>query len=137
MQQTLLRALRSAHRFTAGTNLKAWLFMIARNEYFSQLRRRKFEAFESLSDGLTEPSVPADHDGALELRELRHALTYLPAAQRTALLLVSVNDISYEEAAAMCRCAVGTIKSRVSRARSALLAMLERSASRTTIVDSH
>ncbi len=74
---------------------------------------------------LPEPSVPPDHDGKLELRDLNRALASLSPGQRTALILVSVSGFSYEEAAEICGCAVGTIKSRVARARETLLEMLE------------
>jgi RNA polymerase sigma-70 factor (ECF subfamily) len=125
VQEALMRAINNIERFKPGTNLKAWLFTIVRNEHYSQLRRRKFEAQGVDTDLLPEPSVPPDHDGKLELRELNLALSSLSPGQRTALILVSVSGFSYEEAAAICGCAVGTIKSRVARARETLLDMLE------------
>ncbi len=125
VQEALLRAFDNLERFKPGTNLKAWLFTIVRNEHYSQLRRRKFEAHDVTNDQLPEPSVPPDHDGELELRDLNRALAALSPGQRAALILVSASGFSYEEAASICGCAVGTIKSRVARARRALLAMLE------------
>ena len=125
VQEALMRAINNIERFKPGTNLKAWLFTIVRNEHYSQLRRRKFEAQGVDTDLLPEPSVPPDHDGKLELRDLNMALSSLSPGQRTALILVSVSGFSYEEAAAICGCAVGTIKSRVARARETLLEMLE------------
>lgn len=125
VQEALLRAFDNIERFKPGTNLKAWLFTIVRNEHYSQLRRRKFEAPGIQTDQLPEPSVPPDHDGELELRDLNRALSALSPGQRTALILVSASGFSYEEAAAICGCAVGTIKSRVARARDTLLRMLE------------
>jgi len=125
VQEALMRAFNNIHRFQPGTNLKAWLFTIVRNEHYSQLRRRKFEAHGIDTDLLPEPSVPPDHDGKLELRDLNRALASLSPGQRTALILVSVSGFSYEEAAAICACAVGTIKSRVARARETLLQMLD------------
>ena len=125
VQEALTRALNNIDRFRPGTNLKAWLFTIVRNEHYSQLRRRKFEAHGVDTDLLPEPSVPPDHDGKLELRDLNRALASLSPGQRTALILVSVSGFSYEEAAAICGCAVGTIKSRVARARETLLQMLD------------
>ena len=125
VQEALLRAFNNIQRFKPGTNLKAWLFTIVRNEHYSQLRRRKFEAHDVSTDQLPEPSVPPDHDGELELRDLNRALAALAPGQRAALILVSASGFSYEEAATICGCAVGTIKSRVARARTALLAMLE------------
>jgi RNA polymerase sigma-70 factor (ECF subfamily) len=125
VQEALMRAINNIQRFKPGTNLKAWLFTIVRNEHYSQLRRSKFEAHGMDIELLPEPSVPPDHDGKLELRDLNRALASLSPGQRTALILVSVSGFSYEEAAEICGCAVGTIKSRVARARETLLEMLE------------
>jgi RNA polymerase sigma-70 factor, ECF subfamily len=125
VQEALMRAIHNIERFRPGTNLKAWLFTIVRNEHYSQLRRRKFEAHGVDTDLLPEPSVPPDHDGKLELRDLNRALAALSPGQRTALILVSASGFSYEEAATICGCAVGTIKSRVARARETLLQMLD------------
>lgn len=125
VQEALARAFNNIERFKPGTNLKAWLFTIVRNEHYSQLRRRKFEAQGMDTDLLPEPSVGPDHDGKLELRDLNRALASLSPGQRNALILVSVSGFSYEEAAAICGCAVGTIKSRVARSRETLLELLE------------
>jgi RNA polymerase sigma-70 factor (ECF subfamily) len=125
VQEALLRAIGNLQRFQPGTNLKAWLFTIVRNEHYSQLRRRKFEAPRPPDDFIPEPTVPPDHDGELEMRELNRALASLSPGQRTALILVSASGFSYEEAATICGCAVGTIKSRVARAREMLMQMLE------------
>ncbi|HSY08650.1 MAG TPA: sigma-70 family RNA polymerase sigma factor [Steroidobacteraceae bacterium] len=125
VQEALLRALSNVERFQPGTNLKAWLFTILRNEHYSQLRRQKFEAVGMDTANLPEPSVLPEHDGEIELRELNSALSTLPTGQRTALLLVSASGLSYEEAAAICGCAVGTIKSRVARAREMLVELLD------------
>jgi RNA polymerase sigma-70 factor (ECF subfamily) len=125
VQEALMSAINNIQRFKPGTNLKAWLFTIVRNEHYSQLRRGKFEAHGMDIELLPEPSVPPDHDGKLELRDLNRALASLSPGQRTALILVSVSGFSYEEAAEICGCAVGTIKSRVARARETLLELLE------------
>jgi len=77
------------------------------------------------TDSLPEPSVPPEHDGELELRDLNRALAQLSPGQRNALMLVSASGFSYEEAASICGCAVGTIKSRVARARDTLIDLLE------------
>jgi RNA polymerase sigma-70 factor (ECF subfamily) len=125
VQEALARAIDNIERFQPGTNLKAWLFTIVRNEHYSQLRRRKFEAVGVDTDTLPEPSVPPEHDGELELRDLNRALATLSPGQRNALILVSASGFSYEEAATICGCAVGTIKSRVARARDTLLSILD------------
>src|ERR1700722_12255983 len=128
VQEALLRALSNVERFQPGTNLKAWLFTILRNEHYSQLRRQKFEAVGVDTSTLPEPAVLPDHDGEIELRELNTALSTLPTGKRTQLLLVSASGLSYEEAATICGCAVGTIKSRVARAREMLVELLDNSA---------
>lgn len=125
VQETLVRALSSLGQFTPGTNLKAWLFTIVRNEYYTYLRRGRFETLDDRAGALPEPSVPPEHEGELQLRDLNRALGQLPPDQREALILVTASGFSYEEAAAICGCAVGTIKSRVGRAREQLLRLLD------------
>lgn len=124
VQDTLVRALANVERFEAGTNLNAWLFTILRNLFHSEYRKRRREVEDvdgSYSDTLT--SLP-EQDGHLDFEDLRIALTRLPSDQREAVLLVGASGFSYEEAAEICECAVGTIKSRVNRARSRLSELL-------------
>ncbi len=124
VQDTLLRALANAESFQAGTNLNAWLFTILRNLFHSEYRKRRREVEDadgSYSDSLT--SLP-EQNGHLDFEDLRIALIKLPADQREALLLVGASGFSYEEAAAICNCAIGTIKSRVNRARARLVELL-------------
>src|SRR4029079_19803535 len=125
VQEALARALANIERFRPGTNLKAWLFTIVSNEHYSQLRRRKFEAHGVDTDSLPEPSVPPEHDGDLEVRDLNRALATLSPGQRTALILVSASGFSYVDAAQSIGRARGTIKSRVARARDTLMAILD------------
>jgi RNA polymerase sigma-70 factor (ECF subfamily) len=108
-----------------GTNLKAWLFTILRNEFYSQMRKRGREVQDS--DGIMTARLavhPAQH-GQLDLKDFRSALERLPEDQREAIILIGASGFSYEEAAEICGCAVGTIKSRVSRARSKLQEILK------------
>jgi len=117
VQETMLRALANINSFQPGTNLQAWLFTILRNLFRSEYRKRKREVEDvdgRYADSLV--SQPAQ-DSQLEFKELRVALGKLPQDQREALILVGASGFSYEEAAAICECAVGTIKSRVNRAR--------------------
>lgn len=117
VQETMLRALANINSFQPGTNLQAWLFTILRNLFRSEYRKRKREVEDvdgRYADSLV--SHPAQ-DSQLEFKELRAALGKLPQDQREALILVGASGFSYEEAAAICECAVGTIKSRVNRAR--------------------
>ena len=120
VQETLLKAWKNQARLRAGSNLDAWLFTILRNTYFTEYCKRKRELLQgdgSYAEGLA--AVPSQ-DGALALQDVKLALSKLPDPMRQALILVAVNDMSYEEAATVMGCEVGTIKSRTSRARKKL-----------------
>jgi RNA polymerase sigma-70 factor (ECF subfamily) len=126
VQETLIRAIANIHSFTPGTNLSAWLFTILRNQFRSEYRKRRREVEDadgSYLDGLH--SAPEQHS-RLAFRELFAALAKMPLEQREALLLVGASGFSYDEAAEICAVAVGTIKSRVNRARTLLAALLDR-----------
>ncbi len=120
VQETLLKAWAARQRFIAGTNMRAWTFIILRNHYLSQLRRNRFrgEWDDLVADSIL--AAPAGQDKQIELTDVSRALQQLPAAQREALILVGAGGFSYEEAAEICGVAVGTIKSRVARGRVAL-----------------
>jgi RNA polymerase sigma-70 factor (ECF subfamily) len=122
MQDTVLKAWAKQESFTMGTNMKAWLFTILRNEFYSQMRKRSNRrTVEDVDGAFTERmSVHPAQYGMLDMADFRKALDGLPPEQREAIVLVGASGFSYEEAAAMCNCAVGTVKSRVSRARSRL-----------------
>lgn len=124
VQDTMMKAWAKQDSFEPGTKMKAWLFTILRNEFYSQMRKRGREIQDS--DGLfTERlAVHPSQYGALDLQDFRTALEKLPADQREAIILIGASGFSYEEAAEVCECAVGTIKSRVSRARSQLQQLL-------------
>ena len=124
VQDTLVRAIANAHRFEPGTNLNAWLFTILRNLFHSEYRKRRREVEDP--DGVyAEQLTSQPEQGArLDFEDFRSALATLPSEQREALLLVGASGFSYEETAAICGCAVGTIKSRVNRARSRLAGLL-------------
>ncbi|MBW7947037.1 MAG: sigma-70 family RNA polymerase sigma factor [Sphingomonadaceae bacterium] len=124
VQETLLKAWAARDRFQAGTNIRAWTFIILRNLFLSQMRRARFkgEWDELVADRLL--SAPAGQDKQIELADLQRGLLELPQAQREALILVGAGGFAYEEAAAICDCAVGTIKSRVARGRAALESLI-------------
>jgi RNA polymerase sigma-70 factor (ECF subfamily) len=124
VQETLVRAIAHIDSFQPGTNMSAWLFTILRNLFRSEYRKRRREVEDG--DGAYAQSLksPAEQPGRIELREFGVALATLPPDQRVALTLVGALGFSYEEAAAICECAVGTIKSRVNRARIRLAALL-------------
>src|SRR6202008_3407528 len=124
VQETLLRALANIASFQPGSNLSAWLFTILRNLFRSDYRKRRREVEDtdgSYAEGLK--SHPEQH-GRVEFEEFRKALAQLPSDQREALILVGASGFSYAEAAGICSCAVGTIKSRVNRARTRLSELL-------------
>lgn len=120
VQETVLRAWKNRDQFEAGTTLSAWLFTILRNRYRSELRHRKFEASDAEGELAGEVAVDGDQETSMELTELHKALQRLPLEQREALVLVGAAGLSYEHAAKICGCAVGTLKSRIARARDKL-----------------
>jgi RNA polymerase sigma-70 factor, ECF subfamily len=119
LQQTLLRAMPNIE-LQPGTNVSAWLFTILRNLFHSEYRERRREVEDT--EGSLK-SHPERHNW-VEFDEFRAALAKLPSDQREALILVGASGFSYEQAAAICHCAVGTIKSRVNRARTRLSNLL-------------
>ena len=124
VQETLLKAWAARKRFQAGTNMRAWTFIILRNLFLSQMRRARFKGEW---DELTASKIlaaPASQDRHIELSDMQRALMHLPQPQREALILVGAGGFAYEEAAEICGCAVGTIKSRVARGRVALEGLL-------------
>ena len=124
-QDAMLKAWRARDSFTAGTNMKAWVFMILRNQFYSD-KRKSWRQIQLDQDAAEQTLVAVDDPAApLALNELRLALSMLPFEQREALVLVGAGGFAYEEAAEICGCAVGTVKSRVSRARRAVQAILE------------
>lgn len=124
VQETLLRALTHINSFQPGTNLSAWLITILRNKYFEEYRKRRREVEDV--DGLHAEALvsPPEQASRVEFSELRAALARLPDEQRRALILVGASDYSYAEAAVICGCPAGTIKSRLHRARMRLADLL-------------
>lgn len=125
VQETLLKAWAARQRFQAGTNMRAWTFIILRNLFLSQMRRARFKGEWDEVTAAKILSAPATQDGHVELGDMQRALMQLPQPQREALILVGAGGFAYEEAAQICDCAVGTIKSRVARGRVALEALME------------
>jgi RNA polymerase sigma-70 factor (ECF subfamily) len=128
VQETLVKGWQNRENFQTGTNLKAWLFTILRNTYFSDLRKTKHVLVEANSDFVERVSQHPAQAGHLDLQDFVAALYRLEPGQREALILVGAEGFSYEEAAQICGCAVGTIKSRVNRARRRLAELLQISA---------
>ncbi|MGH6925399.1 MAG: sigma-70 family RNA polymerase sigma factor [Propylenella sp.] len=117
VQETLTRALANIDSFRPGSNMPAWLFTILRNHFRSEYRKRRREVEDP--DGWYAENLKSqpEQESHVEYEELRAAMALLPDEQREALILVGASGFSCEEAAEICGCAVGTIKSRVSRAR--------------------
>jgi RNA polymerase sigma factor (sigma-70 family) len=124
VQETLLKAWAARKRFQAGTNMRAWTFIILRNLFLSQMRRARFKGEWDELTASKLLAAPASQDRHVELGDMQRALMHLPQPQREALILVGAGGFAYEEAAEICGCAVGTIKSRVARGRVALEALL-------------
>ena len=124
VQETLMRAIANIDSFQPGTNMSAWLFTILRNLFRSEYRKRRREVEDADGSYAETLKSQPEQGSRLEFNEFRVALDKLPPDQREALILVGASGFSYEEAAAICECAVGTIKSRVNRARTRLAEQL-------------
>ena len=128
VQEAMLKAWAAQDRFEPGTSMRAWTFVILRNAYLTEMRRNRFRG--EYDEGVAERTLtaPAGQEEPIHLSDMHRALLTLPAERREALLLVGAGGFSYEEAAQICDCAVGTIKSRVGRARATLNTMLSEGA---------
>lgn len=115
VQETVAKAWANLEKFKPGTNLRAWLFTILRNTFLSLKRKREFEDVDGVH--AAQLVQPPEQHGALDLADFRRACAELPLDQREALILVGAAGFTYDEAATICGCAPGTVKSRVSRAR--------------------
>jgi RNA polymerase sigma-70 factor, ECF subfamily len=124
VQDTLVKAISNIHQFTPGTNLRAWLFTIERNTFYTAHQQRRRQATTSLDDTRTVGVSPSQ-EWSVRVSAVHDAVLQLPAEQREALLLVAGAGMTYDEAAEVCQCALGTIKSRINRARHRLEELLE------------
>ncbi len=124
VQETFLKALSNIDKFDPGTNLRAWLFTILRNTYYTEIRKRRRESDGMSSLAQQDTNMGPGQEWSVTLSSLKEALEMLPSDQREALVLVGAAGLSYEEAAEVCNCALGTIKSRVNRARAKLLTLM-------------
>jgi RNA polymerase sigma-70 factor (ECF subfamily) len=124
VQEALLRALTGIQSFKPGTNMTAWLFTILRNNFLNEYRKSRREVSDAGEYFVGTMTSQPDQDAHLQLDEFRDALAQLPYDQREAIVLVGGAGVSYQEAARICRCAVGTVKSRVFRARERLAELM-------------
>lgn len=125
VQDTLAKAWANRERFEPGTNLRAWLFTILRNTWYSAVAKRKREVSDEDGKHAAGLSAEAAQDWAIEMDALRIALDKLPPEHREAIVMVGAAGLSYEEAAEIAGCALGTIKSRVNRARNRLAELMD------------
>lgn len=124
VQDTIVKAWTNMNKFEPGTNMRAWLFTILRNTYYSSRRKTRREVNDTDGIYAARQSTRPDHDGRLALRDFRAAFAQLPDEQREALILVGASGFSYEEVAGMTGVAVGTVKSRANRGRRKLAILL-------------
>ena len=125
VQDAVIKAWRNIDKYEVGTNMRAWLYTILRNTFYSDYRKARREVQDSEGQFAATLTVKPDHDGRLALDDFMHAFNQLNDEQREALTLVGASGFAYYEAAAMCGVATGTMKSRVNRARSRLAELLE------------
>lgn len=124
VQETMLKALRNLDKFERGTNLQGWLFVILRNQFHTEFRKRRYEVEDPEGVHAGQVSVLPEQEARLGHQDLLAALGRLPLEQREAIVLVGAQGISYEEAAQICGVPIGTIKSRMNRARARLSVLL-------------
>jgi len=124
VQEALTKAWTHRDRFEPGTNLRAWLFTILRNTYYTSLVRRRREVSDENGKYAATLSMAPTQEWSVALKNMQASLQQLPIEHREALILVGAAGLTYEEAADICGCALGTIKSRVNRARAKLLKLL-------------
>ncbi|MBC8035752.1 MAG: sigma-70 family RNA polymerase sigma factor [Rhizobiales bacterium] len=137
VQETLMKAWHHQDSFETGTNLRAWLYTILRNEFYSQIRKRRREVEDADGEYASKVATAGGQESNLEMADLRIALSKLPEDQREAIILVGASGFSYQEAARISQVAIGTVKSRVSRARDRLAVLLggDRAALATLEID--
>lgn len=124
VQETLVRAWANMASFQPGTNMIAWLYTILRNEFYTEFRKRRHEVADTDGQFAAQLASHPTQDSHMHFLEFKAALLKLPVDQREALVLIGASGLSYEEAARICTCAVGTMKSRVNRARTKLAEIL-------------
>ena len=124
VQDTIMKAWAKQEQFEMGTNMKAWLFTILRNIYYSEFRKRRREAPDPDGVHAAKLIAPDSQHAHMDFQDFREAMQKLPLDQREAIILVAASGMSYEEAAEICDCAPGTMKSRVNRARNRLAELM-------------
>ena len=135
VQETMVKAWLHANSFEQGTNFRAWLVTILRNTYFNQYRKLSREVQDSDHIHAGQIAVGGEQESSVSMRDMQRAIHLLPADQREILLMIGVTELSYEEAAKICNIAVGTVKSRLNRARARLAELLGLTGETTAMAD--
>jgi RNA polymerase sigma-70 factor, ECF subfamily len=125
VQTALMRGLENLDKFQPGTSMRAWLFTILRNHFYTEVRRRRREVADPDGVMVGNLATMPEQGARLDFNDMQSALARLSVEQREALLLVGAEGLSYEEAASICGTTLGTIKSRISRARTRLAELLD------------
>lgn len=124
-QEALMKAWAARGSFIAGTRFRAWIYTILRHHYFGQIRRERFVGDYSETEAERILTMHGSQEGRLEAADVLRALATLPPAQREVLVLMCIGGVSYEEMAEICGIPLGTVKSRIARARAALSAAID------------
>ena len=133
VQETLMKALGAIHSFEPGTRMKSWLFTIMRNSFYTRIKISRREAPGAAECASSRPARDATQEWSARGREISEAIQRLPEQQREILVLIGVMGVSYEDAADITGCAIGTVKSRLNRARLRLLEELGESSPQSTL----
>ena len=135
VQETITKAWANLEKFTPGTNMRAWLFTILRNTFYSHTRKRRWEAEDVDEKHAARLTQPQHQDAGLHMKDFWEKFMTLSPDQREALILVGASGFSYDEAAEIANVAVGTIKSRVNRGRQRLYEIMGDDASTVDVRD--
>jgi RNA polymerase sigma factor (sigma-70 family) len=136
VQETLVKGIANINRFQPGTNMKSWLFTIMRNTFYTRIKIANRESPGLLDCASGRPATAASQEWSLRSQEMARAIDALPDDQRQVIVLIGVLGTSYDDAASICGCAIGTIKSRLSRARNRLLETLGETSPRDAVINS-
>ena len=133
VQETLMKAMNAFDSFEPGTRMKSWLFTIMRNTFYTKIRVYSREAPGNADSVEDRPTSEATQEWSIRAREVGEANNRLPPEFREVLVLVGMLGVSYEEASEICGCAIGTVKSRLNRARIRVLEDLGEKSSRSAV----
>lgn len=133
VQETLTKGLSSIHQFQPGTSMKSWLFTIMRNTFYTRVKIARREAPAAADCVSTKPATDPTQEWSARGREIAEAIQRLPTHQREVVTLIGVLGTSYEDAAEICGCAIGTVKSRLNRARLKLLEELGEASAHSSV----